>query len=261
MLQVDPSGYLGFGSSLEALKLRQWFFEHTKSASEETDYDSLDELGNATKETLETLYNFALEFGLPVTADMLQKKFGNPSGKWEITSMLIEIAKSELKSKLFLFVPPHMASYYENDKIFSDRAKIAFPSVYSEIKLAGNCFALSLHTACVFHCMRAAEIGVRVLGKDLNVSPARPIELAEWANVLDQIDAKINAMKSLPKGHAKDDDLRFYSVSAAQFRYFKDAWRNRVAHARVNYGEDEAKKVLDHTRDFFDLISERLTEV
>ena len=263
MLQINPSGYLAFGSSLEAIKLRWWLFESAGVSGKQmpgADCDSPAELATATKETLENLSALASEFDLPVTKDMLQKELGKTDSGWERLSMFIEVAKSELKSKLFLFVPSHAAIYYEYDGMLSAKAKGAFNMSYGEIRVAGNCFALSLHTACVFHSMRAAEIGVRTLGKDLGVSFPFPIELADWHNVLDQIDGKISAMKNLPRGQAKDDDLRFYSTAAAQFRYFKDAWRVRVAHARATYGEDEAKKVLDHTRDFFESLSERLTE-
>jgi hypothetical protein len=108
-----------------------------------------------------------------------------------------------------------------------------------ELVWAGNALACGLYTATVFHSMRAAEIGVRVLGKELGVEfPDKPLELAEWQSILDNCDSKIGAMKQLPRGTEKDDKLNFYSQAAVQFRYFKDAWRVRVAHA--------TKKSLQH---------------
>ena len=57
--------------------------------------------------------------------------------------------------------------------------------------------------------MRAAEIGVRALGKALGVSfPDKPIELAEWQTILEQCQFKINGMKALPKGTHKDEELQ-----------------------------------------------------
>jgi hypothetical protein len=109
--------------------------------------------------------------------------------------------------------------------------------------------------------MRAAEIGVRVLGAALGVSfPDKPLELAEWQNILDQADSKIIAMKNLPRGTHKDEELNFYSQSAVQFRYFKDAWRVRVAHARETYEESAALQVFTHTLEFFDTLAIRLKE-
>jgi hypothetical protein len=51
--------------------------------------------------------------------------------------------------------------------------------------------------------------------------------------VIDRIEAKIREReKALKRGQEKDATLKFYSQAAVQFRYFKDAWRNHVAHLR-----------------------------
>jgi hypothetical protein len=127
--------------------------------------------------------------------------------------------------------------------------------------VAGNSLAVGLYTACVFHSMRAAEIGVRALAIPLKVSfPDKPIELAEWQNILDQADSKIVAMKALPRGTRKDEETNFYSQAAVQFRYFKDGWRVRVAHARETYEEAPALKVFNHTLEFFETLATRLRE-
>jgi cytochrome P450 len=138
---------------------------------------------------------------------------------------------------------------------------VAFPLAAKELVSAGNAFAAGLPTSCVFHSMRAAEIGVRVLAKALGVTfPDKPIELAEWQNILDQADSKIVAKKNLPRGSAKDEELNFYSQAAVQFRYFKDAWRIRVAHARETYEDYQARRIFDHTLEFFETLSARLKE-
>jgi hypothetical protein len=109
--------------------------------------------------------------------------------------------------------------------------------------------------------MRAAEIGVRVLGASLGVAfPDKPIDLAEWGQILDQADSKIKAIGQKPKSSERDADQAFYSTAAAEFRYLKDGWRVRVAHARATYVEDQAIKIFDHTRDFFEVLAERLEE-
>ncbi len=84
------------------------------------------------------------------------------------------------------------------------------------------------------------------------------ISLASWQNILDQIESKIKAMKDLPKSEKRDSDQRFFSEAATQFRYFKDGWRVRVAHARETYDEVQAIRVVDHVNDFFVTLAERL---
>ena len=109
--------------------------------------------------------------------------------------------------------------------------------------------------------MRAAEIGVRALGRALDVSfPNHSIELAEWQQILEQTESKIKAMKLLPRGTHKDEELAFYSDAAVQLWYFKDAWRVRVAHARANYEMYDAAKVFDHTFSLFRTLATRLKE-
>jgi hypothetical protein len=80
---------------------------------------------------------------------------------------------------MFLFVSEHLAKYH--DLILPSIITTAFPFASKELVEAGNCLAASLYTASVFHSMRGAEIGLRVLGIELGVSfPDKPIELAEW---------------------------------------------------------------------------------
>jgi hypothetical protein len=44
-------------------------------------------------------------------------------------------------------------------------------------------------------------------------------------------------------------------MAAAEFRYFKDAWRNHVMHDRNDsYDEPEALRVLEHVTRFMTLL-------
>jgi hypothetical protein len=175
--------------------------------------------------------------------------------------MIIATVVSELKNRTFLYVPVEKSRFYENDELISDKVITAFPKASSELRMAGNCYATGLNTACVFHCMRAAEIGVWSLGKALGVTfPGKPIELADIHPILEQVESKIKAMKDQRRGLEKDEMLNFYSEAATQFRYFKDAWRVRVAHARATYEEGTALKVIEHTIDFFESLEPKLFE-
>jgi hypothetical protein len=209
--------------------------------------------------TLIRLRRMCIELDLKVSNNLLMLyEHEIPETEREL-DILIHAVKSELRSIEFLFVPSDRAKYY--DLILQSTVTTAFPTASQELVSAGKSYATALYTACVFHSMRAAEIGVRVLGKELGVSfPDKPLELAEWQNILDQADSKIAAMKSLRRGTQKDEELHFYSQAAVQFRYFKDAWRVRVAHARETYEERPALQVFNHTLEFFDSLSARLKE-
>jgi hypothetical protein len=208
---------------------------------------------------MKTMRDLCAELGLSISSNILGKRLGSiprTSGELEV---IIDAIQSELSDRLFLFVPPHRAKYYEI--VFQSIISSNFPMVTKELVASGNALAAALYTASVFHSMRAAEIGMRCLGKVLNVSfPNKPIELADWHNILEQADSKIAEMKKLPSGAAKDEELKFYSQAAVQFRYFKDAWRVRVSHARETYEERAAIRVFDHTVEFFEVLSTRLSE-
>jgi hypothetical protein len=211
------------------------------------------------QEAIAALADLSEKIGLTTSLTLLKARENNlpeTRREWEI---LVDAVRAELENNLFLFVPQHRAKYYE--MILQSAVATTFPMASKELVAAGNSLAVGLYTASVFHAMRAAEIGVRALAVPLNVSfPDKPLELAEWQNILDQADSKIVAMKALPRGTHKDDELNFYSQAAVQFRYFKDAWRVRVAHARETYDESPALKVFNHTLEFFDTLAIRLKE-
>jgi hypothetical protein len=175
-------------------------------------------------------------------------------------NVYIQAIYAELKSKLFLHVPSSRSKWYEWDDILSDETKTAFPSAYNEIREAGNCFATARYTASVFHSMRAAEIGLRSLGKALNIEFPFPIELADWQNIIEKVEVEIKKMSQLPKSTQRDKDQQFYSEAAVHFRYFKDAWRIRVSHVRETYDEAQAYGVLNHACEFSDVLAARLSE-
>jgi hypothetical protein len=163
---------------------------------------------------------------------------------------------AELSKCLFVFVYSERAYAFEQEMLFGEEVNKAFPSAKQEVRDAGTCFAFGLGTACVFHCMRVLEHGLRALAAVFGL----PFGLEQWHNVIEQIESKIEALKSLPKSQQKVEEQEFYSKSATHFMFFKDAWRNHVMHGRRSYDEREARRVLDHTDDFMQHLAAKLHE-
>jgi hypothetical protein len=260
MLKIDALDVFGSGEVSGAVRERVFYISGLGNIGSMGIPRKLDDAENRrVKDAIISLYDLCKRIGLSTSTELLKGRENDlpqTTREWDV---LISAVRAELKTNLFLFVPPHLAKYYE--QTLQNTVITAFPTASNEIIAAGNSLAVGLYTACVFHSMRAAEIGVRVLGKELGVSfPDKPLELAEWQNILDQADSKIVAMKALPRGTHKDEELNFYSQAAVQFRYFKDAWRVRVAHARGTYEESPALKVFNHTLEFFDTLAIRLKE-
>lgn len=166
-----------------------------------------------------------------------------------VTDLLIE-----LQEPIFLFVPRERRSYYEQrEPPFGKIVEDNFPDANRDIAAAGRCFALDEWTASVFHCMRVLEHGLRFLAGKFNV----PFTVDSWHRVISGIEIGIPNLRS--KGHLTEDDRRSitaYSEVASHFRYFKDAWRNNVSHAKTHYDEREAEKIFLHVRDFMQEMAE-----
>jgi hypothetical protein len=129
----------------------------------------------------------------------------------------------------------------------------SFPSVKEECEEAVYCYGLERNTACVFHSMRIAEIGLRALARRMKVKLAKGgrLEWAEWQQVLKEMNVVCeNIAAKMKKGPAKDELLEFYRGAIGQFYGFKDEFRNQVMHVRRSYDEFEAERALVRVRDF-----------
>jgi hypothetical protein len=115
--------------------------------------------------------------------------------------------------------------------------------------------------------MRALEHGLRATARALKVKfpgkpgqPPKPIEFQQWGDVIAAIRTKVTVMENKPRSKKRDADLEFYGNAAAQFHFFKSAWRNHVMHSRVSYEHEDAAIVMRHTLEFMEQISKRLKE-
>ena len=144
----------------------------------------------------------------------------------------------------------------EQNPIWGRSVAASFSGAMSDARDAGLCFATYRFTACVFHCMRAAEKGLRVLANALQVPFTIPFEYENWHNIIEPIEKRIKKLEQdLTKGPDKAETLKVYSQAATQFFYFKNAWRNHVAHARETYDEEQAITILTHVGDFFKFLA------
>lgn len=155
---------------------------------------------------------------------------------------------AELSEPMFLHIAANRRTLYEQKSpSFGLEVDLMFPDAKRDIEAASRCLALDEWTACVFHCMRVLEHGLRPLAQRFNVD----FKVYAWHAVIKDVEQGIDALRN--KGNLTDKDreeITFYSDAATQFRYFKDAWRNHVSHAREHYDERDADKVYGHVRDF-----------
>jgi hypothetical protein len=212
---------------------------------------------------LAKLQRLAERLKLPVTRKQIGRRMVYdhllPQSE-EAFDALIETFSDELSEKLFLSVSTADAAYYERDNLLGEAARTAFPMATAEMRMSGNSLACDLPTAAVFHCMRAIEHGLRALAADVGLT----FDVQQWREIIGQIESRLtdiqqHGIPGMDKA-TKDERLQFLSEAAKEFSYFKDSWRNYVMHAKATYGPQQARTVLNHTRDFLNRISDRLKE-
>ena len=168
--------------------------------------------------------------------------------------------RMDLYDPNFVVIQKNLKDYCNNEKLFdTDNVTVSkrFPKANVEFTRAGNCFAVEEYTACIFHLMRGLEQGLRALAKAVAVPFPKTYDQKTWGTLISDIQDKIN---KLPKTNKRFD---FYNGAAAQFRFFKNAWRDYVMHTKEKHPYDyyEAARVMDHARDFMRHITPRLKEL
>ena len=242
---------------------------------EQQDALAASELG-AVQAHLEDVLSLCRSLGMKSSPELIRARIDHQTlpRTYEGFTMLRDAVYAELRSAYFVYVPSDRLEYFEDGRwpatprserqgILSRAAQDAFPNVHQEMRSAGTCYAFGLPTAAIFHTMRGAEIGMRSLATDLGAIFPKPIQQMDWQPIINGISGKIRDFENMdvskrPADHA--DALTFYSEAAAQLRFFKNAWRNRVNHVRATYADADAKEVIDHVRSFFETLKERLTE-
>lgn len=159
------------------------------------------------------------------------------------------IQQEFIKRKFFL-IDPSEQSYYDGSFI-APVIRDNFPSSITDLSEAGKCIVFKRPTAAVSHSMRALEVGLDALVKQLQVRPRD----SNWSTILDECQKVIS---NLPKA-----DRHFFAACATEFRNFQHAWRNHVMHFQKDkpvYKFGEALNILSSVCSFFVHISPRLSE-
>lgn len=208
--------------------------------------------------------------------------FGAFEADAEVINNLIDDALEEIK---FGFIPKKKVEYWQQKKLFGGDVYDQFPSARDEITEAGNCFAHDLNTACIFHLMRAVEIGVHAMHWSMTgrvnltyekykpskgaTRKSKPIELCDWQQLYNGLTL---ALETLERGKstskAKHDKHTFYSELIGIFKHFKDAWRNTISHGheidretkRLLFEPGETEDIMRFTRKYFEKLAKRVAE-
>lgn len=238
----------------EYVKLGIWIHEHGERLYLAT--DEQDDPGrplndselNKLKLFITELLNTCIRLELKTAVMSLKRAISDPPKTNREFEIYIGVLMDELKNQLFLFVPAERSYLYK-----AVPNLIGFPSAEVEMIHSGNCFALGEYTACVFHAMRAVEVGLDAVRANLGLS-TRNVNERSWGNICNDIKTGISA-----KGRAwiKFDE---YTAIYATLVSLKDAWRNQTMHVAATYDDKEARMILENTRHFIARLSNNMDE-
>ena len=210
-----------------------------------------DRLNNQLKDP--SYHGFAKEIPLPALDSVY----------WQLQGIASEL-HNKLNSVRFAGVPLHLAAFFERDNLLGDAVRdAASMELNGEIRAAGNCLAMDLNTAAVFHLMRVAEHGLHRLAADLNVAVnPYPLRFSEWRAVIerirDELDNRVKLVQPMPRGPLKEQDYDYYLGLLNSLTYFKEAYRNPVSHLRGNYDANKAKVIFNEVKDFMQRLASRV---
>ena len=162
--------------------------------------------------------------------------------------------EAELSTALFLRIDARFVDYYTVRPLFGEQVESSFKSGIYDIEEAGKCLALARGTATVFHLMRVMELGLKSLGRALEI-PYAP----SWESYLSQISDRITAKHKTKTVEWKRDEA-FFRDLAGDLQLVKLVWRNPTMHIVRNYSQDEAEEILRAVRSFMQRLSARFSE-
>lgn len=256
MLKAYAHQYLELGRTIENASIDLVLQDEDEKGNRSLDEEQKKNL----KQTLEEISTECAALHLPVAKHVVDRAVGDLPETWREFEVVAATVSSELKTRLFLYVPSGRAIYHESNVKLQQKMLTACPEASKEITRAGNCYAFGEWTACVFHAMRAAELGLRAVAKTLSIQLNQPLETADWQTLIDQIDLKLKVLKQTTRTAQRDEEIQFYSDANIQFHNFKESLRKHVSHARETYEEEQSISVLHRTREFLEVLSTRVKE-
>jgi hypothetical protein len=198
-------------------------------------------------------------------------------GPWREIDHELKALRSDIrgqaKREFFYHYPRDKALMIDNAADHWAEALSAFPSIDENIMAAIDCYALGHNNASIYHSMMILECGLPALAKKLSVT--FDPDKVTWHDLIAKTKAKIDdevaARAQRPKGtkppttkaekatnKKRGQFLADCQEAAIQFGYFKDIWRNHIAHGRANYDKNDALKCLEHVRDFMEVLATKL---
>lgn len=207
--------------------------------TQHADYLGLPSTSAGAKNFLDELDEILSDKKLAARIDELERRF-----------------EDETDNIFFLYITSDKISFFDGKKI-PQVIRDKFQSAIYDLEEAGKCFSMNRSTGCVLHLMRALEVPIAAILKQLKL----PINEKGWQSAINNINKEIirrNSLRKKPKGWKKT--FQFYSEAAVSFGHLKDAWRNHAVHGREKYDEERAEVIWNNVIALMQHLATRLSE-
>jgi HEPN domain-containing protein len=202
------------------------------------------------------------------SADFFGKVAKRPLADLRSRAVELEsVISDEMGKHLFFWVPSERARYYafpedtikwnDTEKAIDGPISARFKKAATEILEARRSYAVGQYTPCVFHLMRACEVGIKAIYKTLG--QAAPGLSDSWGNMLKPMDKQL-ALKPSDRHGDWAIHSAFFDHATNDVRAIKRAWRDTTMHIESDYNEGEALKALNAVTSFFVHLSEKLDQ-
>lgn len=246
MLKVSANQYVKLGQLMHEFGGRLYMAE-TLSPS-----DVGRPLSDAEKAELKAhfteLAGLCSQLGLVASMSSMRRAAVDPPKSSGEYSLLLSFVMDELENRLFLFVPPDRAPYFERSADVPN-----MPTADRELVRAGNCFAVGEYTAAVFHAMRAVEVGLNAVYACLGL-PDLAVSARSWGILCNKIHDEIKR-----RGGAWNEQAKFFAIHVT-LASVKNSWRNETMHVEATYDEPQAKSILANVTTFVQGLASRMDE-
>jgi hypothetical protein len=236
---------------------------------------------------VDAIYRECEKLGLNASAIQARRVFvlwnqGQPiDSARENTRHLLRQISDDMLGVCFYYILPDKAPYLHRDPIMplsarpqQIRLKMAyeyfggdivkrFPAIERDLREALNCCVYECRPACVFHLMRATEIGIPKIAKLCCNKDSKP----SWGAALDQAERLTQKTKfdDLPRDTKPHID--FLREVVADMRSLQRAWRNKVMHVEdklmpvgSDFDPQDVHDILAATHSFLRRLAEGLPD-
>lgn len=182
-----------------------------------------------------------------------------PSDLLSELEQFMEALESDFKSIHLIELTEEEAKYYEGKEAFDSSIIAEFPEIEADVKEAALCFGVARYTACVFHLMRAMEIGVQMLAHDifgLDLQKPNGSDY-EWSNLVEMLEKQHrDRQKANTPKTTKDKEIwAEFGHAISHFANVKTD-RHRVCHSRdlktSEYSKTKTADIYSEVKKFFE---------